>query len=101
MVPSAHRQAPPVTQTHRIVLLSPCAVLVHEIEDSLTKTRGIVAMRLNETHTLGLPVTVNTSNTDREPFVAYHPPSNNFVVVWEWDNDKDNVRVTYNGHRSF
>jgi len=68
-------------------------VLVHEVEDSLSGFRGIAAVRMNETHTLGPRITFNTSYSDHEPFIAYHPPTNNFVIVWEWDDDKDNKSV--------
>jgi len=68
-------------------------VLVHEVEDSLSGFRGIAAVRMNETHTLGPRITFNTSYSDHEPFIAYHPPTNNFVIVWEWDDDKDNVPI--------
>jgi hypothetical protein len=55
--------------------------------------RGIVAQRLNETHSIGRPITLHTSYADREPFVAYHPPSNDFLLVWEFDQTKDNKSV--------
>jgi hypothetical protein len=63
-------------------------VLVHEVDSS--GVRGIAVQRLNETHSVGEPILLNTSYVDREPFIAYHPPSNEFLLVWEWDQNNDN-----------
>jgi hypothetical protein len=65
-------------------------VLVHEVDDRMG-TRGISVQRLNETHAIGQPILLNTSYIDREPFLAYHPPSNDFLLVWDWDQNNDNV----------
>lgn len=64
-------------------------VLVHEVDDRMG-TRGISVLRLNETHSIGQPILLNTSYIDREPFLAYHPPSNDFLLVWDWDQNNDN-----------
>jgi hypothetical protein len=65
-------------------------VLVHEVDDPRSGVRGISVERLNETHKLAGPIILNTSSHDREPFVAYHPPSNDFMLVWEFDANHDN-----------
>jgi hypothetical protein len=32
---------------------------------------------------------LGTDYVDREPFITYHPPTNKFFVVWEWDQDNN------------
>jgi hypothetical protein len=32
---------------------------------------------------------LGTDYVDREPFITYHPPTNKFFVVWEWDQENN------------
>lgn len=62
-------------------------VLVHELE--MPDERGIAVQRLNATHLIGDSLLLGTDYVDREPFITYHPPTNKFFVVWEWDQENN------------